>query len=41
MGVLAGMNRRDFEEFLGQRRVPRHYGEEELEEDVRYARRGG
>lgn len=38
--LLAGMNRRDFEEFLGQRGVPRHYGEEELEEDVRYARRG-
>lgn len=38
-GVLAGMSRREFEELLGQRRIPRHYGKEELEEDLRYARR--
>lgn len=39
--VLAGMTRREFEELLGQRGVPRHYGPEELEDDVRYARSGG
>ncbi len=35
---LAGMTRWEFEELLGQRRIPRHYTEENLEEDVEYAR---
>jgi predicted HTH domain antitoxin len=38
--VLAGMKRREFEELLGRRQIPRHYGLEEVEEDIRYARRG-
>ena len=33
---LAGMTRRDFEELLGERRVPRAYGEEDLERDIAY-----
>ncbi|HHY93712.1 MAG TPA: UPF0175 family protein [Firmicutes bacterium] len=39
--LLAGMKRREFEELLGQRHVQRHYGPEELEDDIRYARSGG
>lgn len=35
---LAGMTRWEFEELLGQRRIPRHYTEENLEEDIEYAR---
>jgi predicted HTH domain antitoxin len=35
---LAGMTRWEFEGLLGQRRIPRHYTEENLEEDVEYAR---
>jgi predicted HTH domain antitoxin len=35
--VLADMTYWQFEELLGQRRIPRHYGEEDLEEDIRYA----
>jgi len=34
---LSGLSRRDFEALLGERRVPRDYTEEELEEDLRYA----
>lgn len=34
---LAGLSRRDFEALLGERRVPRHYSEEDLEEDLDYA----
>ena len=35
---VAGMSKRDFGRLLGARRVERHYGEEELEEDLRFAR---
>ncbi|MBU4139229.1 MAG: UPF0175 family protein [Euryarchaeota archaeon] len=35
---LAGMTRWEFEELLGQRRILRHYTEENLEEDIEYAR---
>lgn len=34
---LAQMTRWEFEELLGQRRIPRHYSEEDLREDIRYA----
>jgi predicted HTH domain antitoxin len=34
---LAGMSRFLFAEFLGQRNIARHYGEEELTEDLKYA----
>ena len=35
----AQMTRWEFEELLGQRRIPRHYSEEDLEDDVAYGRR--
>jgi predicted HTH domain antitoxin len=35
---LSEMTRWEFEELLGQRRIPRHYTEENLEEDIEYAR---
>ncbi len=35
---LAGMTRRGFDELLGTRRIMRHYGEEDLAEDMAYAR---
>jgi predicted HTH domain antitoxin len=34
--VLARLSRWEFHELLGQRRIPRHYTEEDLEEDLRY-----
>jgi predicted HTH domain antitoxin len=34
---LTGLSRRDFEALLGARQVPRHYSEEDLEEDFDYA----
>ncbi len=34
--ALAQMTRWEFEELLGQRRIPRHYTAFDLEEDVRY-----
>lgn len=34
---LAGMTRWQFEELLGQRKVSRHYTEEDLAEDLTYA----
>jgi predicted HTH domain antitoxin len=34
---LAGLSRRDFEELLGERKVPRDYTEENLKEDLEYA----
>lgn len=34
---LADMNRMAFGELAGQRGVPRHYGDVELGQDVRYA----
>lgn len=35
--VLARMSRWAFEELLGQRGIARHYGANELEEDIEYA----
>ena len=35
---LAGMSKQEFGQLLGDRRIERHYGPEELEEDLRYAR---
>ncbi|MCD4809925.1 MAG: UPF0175 family protein [Methanosarcinales archaeon] len=35
---LAGMTRWEFEDFLGLHRVRRHYTDENLEEDINYAR---
>ncbi len=36
---LAGVTRWEFEELLGQRQIPRHYAEADLEEDIRYGLR--
>lgn len=38
---LAGLSMHGFLALLGERRIPRHYGERELSEDLDYARRGG
>lgn len=35
---LAGMSKQEFGQLLGDRGVERHYGPEELEEDLRYAK---
>jgi predicted HTH domain antitoxin len=35
---LTGMGKYEFGQLLGQRGIPRHYGREELEDDLRYAR---
>ncbi|WP_048147859.1 UPF0175 family protein [Palaeococcus ferrophilus] len=35
---LAGMTKREFLEELAKRKVPRHYTEKELEEDLAFAR---
>ncbi len=35
---LAGMEKYEFGRLLGDRGVPRHYGREELEDDLKYAR---
>ncbi|EHR77935.1 hypothetical protein OCC_03112 [Thermococcus litoralis DSM 5473] len=35
---LAGVTKREFLEELAKRKVPRHYTERELEEDVAFAR---
>jgi len=35
--LLAQMNRWQFEQLLAERRVPRHYTETDLEDDLRYA----
>jgi predicted HTH domain antitoxin len=35
--VLAQMSRWQFEQLLGERRVPRHYTASDLAEDIRYA----
>ncbi len=35
--ALCGLTRWQFEELLGLRQVKRHYGEAELEEDLKYA----
>jgi len=37
--LLAEMTRWEVEELLGARRIPRHYTEEDLEEDIQYASR--
>lgn len=34
---LAGLSKQEFGQLLGERSVERHYGPEELEEDLRYA----
>ncbi|MFP4642346.1 MAG: UPF0175 family protein [Chloroflexota bacterium] len=36
--ALAGMTRWQFEEVLGERQIKRHYTQEDLEEDIKYAR---
>ncbi len=36
--ALSRMTRREFEELLGQRKAPRDYAQEDLQEDLRYAR---
>jgi predicted HTH domain antitoxin len=36
--ALAGMTRWEFEDFLGQHKIRRHYTENNLEEDIDYAR---
>jgi len=35
---LAGMGKYEFGQLLGKRGVLRHYGQEELEDDLKYAR---
>lgn len=35
--TLSGLTRQQFEELLGRRKIMRHYGEAELEEDLKYA----
>ena len=34
---LAQLTRWEFEELLGQRKIPRHYSADDLQEDVKYA----
>jgi predicted HTH domain antitoxin len=34
--LLAEMTRREFEDLLGKRKIPRHYTAANLEEDIRY-----
>lgn len=34
--LLAEMTRWEFEELLGERRIPRHYTAQNLDEDLRY-----
>jgi predicted HTH domain antitoxin len=34
---LAGVGKYEFSQFLGTRGISRHYGSEELEDDLRYA----
>jgi len=36
---LAGMGKYEFGQLLGERKITRHYGLEELEDDQAYARR--
>ncbi|MXR40522.1 UPF0175 family protein [Halobaculum sp. WSA2] len=35
--ALADMTHHEFQQLLGERQIPRHYGEEELAEDLEYA----
>jgi predicted HTH domain antitoxin len=37
--ALSGLTRQMFEDLLGKRKIIRHYGAEDLEEDLEYARR--
>lgn len=37
---LARMTRWEFEELLGKRKIPRHYSEIDLEEDIKYGESG-
>lgn len=37
--ALAGCSKQEFHELLGDRKIERHYTEEELDEDVEYAQR--
>ena len=34
---LAGLSKREFHDLLGEREIPRHYGDAELAEDLDYA----
>ncbi|ERH01871.1 MAG: UPF0175 family protein [Halonotius sp. J07HN6] len=34
---LAGLSKREFHDILGEREIPRHYGDTELAEDLDYA----
>jgi len=34
---LAGLSKREFHDLLGEREIPRHYGDTELAEDLDYA----
>jgi predicted HTH domain antitoxin len=36
---LAGLSKYEFGKLLGERGIPRHYTDEELAEDIAYARR--
>ncbi|WP_135303737.1 UPF0175 family protein [Haloarcula amylovorans] len=36
--ALAGLSKQEFQKLLGEREIPRHYGEQELKEDLDYAR---
>ena len=36
---LAGMNGREFDHLLGERKVARHYTEEDLRDDIEYGNR--
>ena len=36
---LAGLGKYEFGQLLGKREIPRHYGREELEDDLTYAGR--
>lgn len=36
--TLAGLSKREFHRLLGEREIARHYTEEELDEDLGYAR---
>jgi predicted HTH domain antitoxin len=35
--VLAHLTRWEFEQILGERQIPRHYGQEDFDEDLSYA----
>ena len=38
LSELAGISRHKFAELLGERGIPRHYTEQELAQDLEYAR---